>query len=354
MTNCIHSYIVGEADESWPEDITTPMLRVSESVSRSITSLGKIIETEEKASNSQDDENIKQRALKVRSQIEQSEGEVSNSQPENDLKLHAQNVRNLIEKIEEKVTYYDENVKQQAQIVSNSVENNYDKLSDSQDDEMIKEKAEVLDEQIVKTVGLDHYSDNGTARWILDNYASSIAIEDRGHNPQDKVEDVPMDNVSVVVNAWTIKALDKVDSTIALDLKDVPKSRGDAIIDDHQHYEGYRPNGFYDNTADIDDGQSSDISSTEPPQMIKVEIQKVKPKAIPENEIPSGDDKKEETKIVSATTPDQISEKKDVGKGDHNDDVKSEKNLILEAVQQIIKLPYVDTKFDYSMYNFRK
>ncbi|XP_052759030.1 myb-like protein X [Galleria mellonella] len=53
--NCvIYVLYLGDADELWPADITTPTLKASASVSKSITSLGKIIENDERLL-SQDD-----------------------------------------------------------------------------------------------------------------------------------------------------------------------------------------------------------------------------------------------------------------------------------------------------------
>ncbi|XP_037298682.1 uncharacterized protein PF11_0213 [Manduca sexta] len=67
--------LLSDADESWPENIPSPVLRPSESISRSVTSLGRILETEEKflISSESDDvpKNYKEKVdQKIRNTIE--------------------------------------------------------------------------------------------------------------------------------------------------------------------------------------------------------------------------------------------------------------------------------------------
>lgn len=241
------------------------MLRLSESVSRSVTSLGRIIESEEKVSNPQDEENMKQ----------------------------------------------------PAQIVQGIVEDR------------------------VKTIEPDHHTGNATDQRIPIDNDVVVAMDNSGDDTRRiSMEKIGMSNVAV--NCIKVEVSDQATNTADLNVRDITLSNTGGITDEY--------------TDTMEDGDLSDISCTEPLQVIqeiKVEINKMKSKQIKENEITSRDDKKGEikdTKSNAAITNSILitgeALLKDVGKGDHN----SKENLILKAVQQIIKLPYVKTKIDYSKF----
>ena len=45
----LHIIFAGDADESWPDDLEFPVVKATLSVSKSIQSLGKIVESDEKS-----------------------------------------------------------------------------------------------------------------------------------------------------------------------------------------------------------------------------------------------------------------------------------------------------------------